>query len=66
MNEYQIADLNQKIKHLDNVIWEETLRSQHTQFYDESILSLASLKRYELQSRLDNLQKSERKEWMNW
>ena len=66
MHKYQIADLNQKIKHLDNVIWEETLRRQHTQFYDESILSLASMKRYELQSRLDKLQKSERKDWMNW
>ena len=66
MNEYQIADLNQKIKHLDNVIWEETLRSQHTLFHDESILLLASMKRSEIQNRLDNLQKSERKEWMNW
>jgi hypothetical protein len=66
MNEYQLADLNQKIKHLDNVIWEETLRSQHTLFHDESILLLASMKRSELQNRLDNLQKSERKEWMNW
>ena len=65
MNDYQLADLKQKIQHLDNVIFEETLRAQHTKYYDESTLSLANMKRAELQNRVDNLQ-SQTKEWMYW